>query len=101
MKSGEAVQQLQKQIEESNSKQEIDRLQVLLQLMEDEKEEMGMKLMEAERRNAELESQVKELQEKLTTAEGEVKEDPMGHPLPPPPPPPPPPPLPLPHQPFT
>ncbi|XP_072436508.1 shootin-1 isoform X2 [Chiloscyllium punctatum] len=95
------VQQLQKQIEESNSKQEIDRLQVLLQLMEDEKEEMGMKFMEAERRNAELESQVKELQEKLTTAEGEVKEDPMGHPLPPPPPPPPPPPLPLPHQPFT
>ncbi|XP_060684030.1 shootin-1 isoform X2 [Hemiscyllium ocellatum] len=93
------VQELQKQIDESNSKQEIDRLQVLLHLMEDAKEEMGTKLMEAERRNAELESQVKELQEKLTTAEGEVKEEPMRHPLPPPPPPPPP--LPLPQEPPT
>ncbi|XP_059507639.1 shootin-1-like isoform X3 [Stegostoma tigrinum] len=97
-KHQQQVNELQKQIEESNSKQETERLQMLLCLAEDEKEEMATKLKEAERRSTELESQVKDLQEKLTSAEGSVMEEAMRHPVPPPPPPPPPLPPPLPRE---
>ncbi|XP_041048479.1 shootin-1 isoform X2 [Carcharodon carcharias] len=83
------VKELQEQIEGSDAKKEIDRLQVLLQLAEDEKEEMGTKLQEAETRNTELETKVKNLQEKLTAAEEPVDPEAVTPSLPPPPPPPP------------
>ncbi|XP_078418095.1 shootin-1 isoform X2 [Cetorhinus maximus] len=95
------VKELQEQIEGSDAKKEIDRLQVLLQLAEDEKEEMGTKLQEAEARNTELETKVKDLQEKLTAAEEEPVNPEAVTPSPPPPPPPPPLPPPLPTAPLN
>ncbi|XP_072354080.1 shootin-1-like isoform X2 [Scyliorhinus torazame] len=87
------VKELKEQLDGSDSKKEIDRLQMLVQLTEDEKEAMQTKLQEAEARSVELDTKVNDLEEKLKSAEGAVKQESLTQPPPPPPPPPPLPPL--------
>ncbi|XP_069779140.1 shootin-1 [Narcine bancroftii] len=85
------VKELQAQIEGSEWRKEVERLQLLLQLAEDKQAELEARAQQAERRNQELESKVEDLREKRLATDGAMpgaEEQPVSIPSPPPLPPP-------------